>query len=374
MTSTPMNVLIAGAGVAGLEAAFALRALAGDRVEARILAPTDEFVYRPMSVGEPFTAGRARRYPLADLAAAAGAGVTAGAMAEVDAPHRRARTGTGEGLAYDALLVCPGAVMRHPFEHTTRFEDQRVDELLHGLVQDVEGGYVRRLAIVVPAPMPWPLPAYELALLASERAWDMREDMTVVVVTPETSPLAVFGAHASHEVARLLTDRRIEVVTSAYAEVPAPGTIVVHPGGRKIGADRIVSLPALVGPAIPGLPQDGNGFVPIDELGRVRGVEGVWAAGDATDYPLKHGSVAAQLADTIAADIARRAGAEVSVEPFSPTLEGVLLTGARPRRLRHSPGDAGELHPAASGQAPEKIVARHLMPHLAEPQPAGDRA
>jgi 2-polyprenyl-6-methoxyphenol hydroxylase-like FAD-dependent oxidoreductase len=51
------EVLIAGGGVAGLEAAFALRDLAGDRVAVSILAPTDELVYRPTSVAEPFTSG-----------------------------------------------------------------------------------------------------------------------------------------------------------------------------------------------------------------------------------------------------------------------------------------------------------------------------
>ena len=57
MTSSarPRQVLIAGGGVAGLEAAFALRQIAGDRVTVQILAPASEFVYRPTSVGEPFT-------------------------------------------------------------------------------------------------------------------------------------------------------------------------------------------------------------------------------------------------------------------------------------------------------------------------------
>ncbi|HZE05845.1 MAG TPA: FAD/NAD(P)-binding oxidoreductase, partial [Solirubrobacteraceae bacterium] len=163
-----LRVLIAGGGVAGLEAAFGLQELAGERVSVRILAPDDKFVYRPMAIGEPFTSGHARRYPLAGLAAAAGAALVSGALAAVDPARREVTTTGGETLAYDALLVCPGATMRHPYEHTTRFDDAHLDELLHGLVQDVEEGYVRRLAIVVPAPMPWPLPAYELALMASE--------------------------------------------------------------------------------------------------------------------------------------------------------------------------------------------------------------
>jgi sulfide:quinone oxidoreductase len=37
--------VVAGGGVAGLEALLALRALAGTRVELTLVAPHDEFVY-----------------------------------------------------------------------------------------------------------------------------------------------------------------------------------------------------------------------------------------------------------------------------------------------------------------------------------------
>ena len=50
----PFDVLIAGGGIAALEAALALRDLGGDRVATTVLAPDPEFVYRPMTVREPF--------------------------------------------------------------------------------------------------------------------------------------------------------------------------------------------------------------------------------------------------------------------------------------------------------------------------------
>lgn len=369
----PRRVLIAGAGVAGLEAAFALRDLAGDRVTLTLLADTDRYVERPMAVAEPFTTGHARHYALADLAGAAHAELVTGALRAVDPEGHQVMTEDGSRLTYDELILCLGARLEHPYAHTSRFDDSHLDDLLHGLVQDVEGGYVRRLAIVVPAPMPWPLPPYELALMAAERAWEMRAEMQVTVLTPETAPLAVFGAAASHEVSRLLADRGIDVVTSAHCEIPEAQRIVVHPGGRVIAADRIVSLPTLIGPSIEGLPADGNGFIPIDEYGRVPGVTGVWAAGDATDYPLKHGSVAAQLADTVAAGVAAAAGADVRSDPFSPTLEGVLLTGGRPRAIHGRPAtlapDTSAMAELDRRQASPKIAARHLTPRLREAAP-----
>jgi sulfide:quinone oxidoreductase len=366
-SAVPLAVLIAGGGVAGLEAAFALRELAGDRVSVTVLAPTEQFVLRPGSVGAPFTASWAQTYPLPKLVAAAGARLEQGALAEVDPGRRVAVTTDGARLGYDALLVCPGASVTQPYEHATPFDDSRADELLHGLVQDVEEGYVKRLAIVVPAPMPWPLPAYELALLTAARAWETRAQTAITILTPERAPLEPFGPGASDGVAQLLAEREIELVTSAYCEIPRTGTVVVHPGDRTVEADRIVALPALAGPGVRGLPQDGNGFIPIDDRGRVAGADRVWAAGDATDTPIKLGGLAAQLADTIAAQIAAQAGAGPEPGPFEPLLEAVLLTGAAPLQLHARLRDGSYLESELTeiaGELPPKIAARYLAAHL----------
>jgi sulfide:quinone oxidoreductase len=362
------EVLIAGGGVAGLEAAFALHQLAGDRVSLTLMTPVDEFVYRPMAVEEPFTSGAAHRYPLADLAEQAGAQLVRDSLTEVDPGRRVARTAAGATLAYDALVVCSGAGLHERYEHATTVDDAHMDELLHGLVQDVEEGYVKRLAVVIPSPMPWLLPAYELALMCSGRAWDMQTEMTVTVLTPEEAPLAAFGRQASLALAQLLAERHIEVVTSAYCEMPEAKTVEIHPAGATRQFDRVVALPELRGPGLTGLPQDANGFMPIDEYGRVRGVDGVWAAGDATDFPIKHGGVAAQLADTVARSIASSRGACFDPRPFEPELEGVLLTGGRPRYVWGRPtggaGDQSELLRLPGRNMPPKITARYLTPHL----------
>ena len=78
MRGDTTKVLIAGGGVAALEAALALRALAGDRAAVELLAPEPQFWYRPMSVAEPFGLGEARRFELQELATAAGATYTPG--------------------------------------------------------------------------------------------------------------------------------------------------------------------------------------------------------------------------------------------------------------------------------------------------------
>lgn len=363
------SVLIAGAGVAGLEAAFALRELAGDRIAVTVLSAGEDFVYRPSSIGEPFDHSYAEHYELAGLATGAGAALVRGTLAHVDTEARLVRTVEGGELSYDALLVATGARIEPFSEHTTNVDDAHMDELLHGLVQDIEEGYAHELAIVIPAPMPWVFPGYELALMASERAWDMQTELSITLLTPERMALEVFGDQVSREVSLLLAERHIDLVTSAYCEVPQSQQVVVHPGGRVVHAGRVVALPRLLGPAFDGLPADGGGFLPVDEYGRVRGVDRVWAAGDATDVLIKLGGVAAQLADVAARSIAERAGFPTRPKPFAPYVEGVLMTGGTPRYLRADPawpGAAGESISAhvPSAIAPPKIAAPYLASHL----------
>lgn len=363
------RVLIAGGGVAGWEAAFALQELAGERVSTAVLTASDDFVYRPPAIGEPFNRSRAERYSAADLAARAGAELICDTLVEVFADLCVVRTASGSELPYDALLVAAGAAIDPTSTHATCVDDARIDELLHGLVQDVEGGYVHRLAIVIPAPPPWPLPGYELALMAAERAWDMQTELQVTLLTPEHEPLAVFGEKASRGVAQLLAARGIEVLTSAYCEIPASQRVIVHPSGRALAFDRVIALPRLRGPALAGLPHDGGGFLPVDRYGRVRGTERVWAAGDVTDTPIKHGGIAARLADTAARSIAMTCGAHIAEQSFVPVVEGVLMTGGARHYLRGNPAFAGEMGESVFCELPRdahppKIAARYLDPHL----------
>ena len=72
----------------------------------------------------------------------------------------------------------------------------------------------------------------------------------------------------------------------------------------------MVSLPVPEVPEIPGLPQrPPHGYIPVDRYGGVDGLERVFAAGDATWFPIKQGGIAAQQADAAAGAIAELAGA-----------------------------------------------------------------
>src|SRR5690242_14104461 len=184
MAGMPTNVLIAGGGPAALEAALRLHRIAGDRVTTTVLAPETDFTYRPLRVLEPFPAGSAWSYPLARIAADAGFTHVRGKLARVDAAAHAVETTEGRRIDYDVLLLATGAVPARPYAGATVFTGTPADaETLHGLVQDVEGGYTRSIAFVAPPGVTWPLPLYELALMLAERAFETGVEVDLHLVT-----------------------------------------------------------------------------------------------------------------------------------------------------------------------------------------------
>ena len=149
MSNHRYNVLIAGSGPAAMEAALVLRRLAGDLVETTILTPDEHCVHLPMTVLVPFARSGSERHPLAQFAEDSGATLRRGTLASVDPASQEIRTGAGETIAYDALLVAVGGVQVSPYPRTLTFGRLGADERMHGLIQDVEGGYVKRIAFVV---------------------------------------------------------------------------------------------------------------------------------------------------------------------------------------------------------------------------------
>ena len=199
--------------MAALEAALALRDLAGERVNTTLLAPEPEFVYRPMRVREPFGYSLAERYSLEEISRDISVELVRDSFKWLDAPNAVVHTEEGQALEYDALLLAMGARLRPAFTHGLTIDDRRLDEQLHGLIQDVEGGYVRSMAFVMPSTMAWPLPIYELALTTAWRAYGMGIDLSVTIATPEDAPLAVFGSVVSDGVVALLEARGVTTIT-----------------------------------------------------------------------------------------------------------------------------------------------------------------
>ena len=362
----PRKVVIAGAGVAGLEAALALQALAGDLLTVELVSPETDFVYRPLSVAEPFRVGEPRRFPLRLLADAAGAELTRASVRSVDDELHMVVTSDGVAIRYDVVLLALGARPVSGIPGAFVFRGPGDEEAFGALLSQARTGEVKRLVFALPTGASWPLPLYELALLTAVHLSDAGvSSVELALVTPEERPLQLFGAAASRAVTELLDLHGVELRTDTTALGFASGTLQLLPDDQ-IEADRVVALPRLEGPRLEGAPHDAKGFVPTDAFGAVRGLEDVYAAGDLTDFPVKQGGIAAQQADAAAESIAAAAGAPVDPRPFSPVLRGLLLTGLTPRYLRTEPSSVvSEVDTEPLWWPPAKIVGRHLAPFLA---------
>ena len=353
-----MRVLIAGGGVAALEAMLALRADAGDLVDITLVADSPAFSYRSLQVGEAFGVGHPREYRLPSLVEGAGARFVEASVASVQAGARELVLGSGERLGYDALLLALGARSVPAFDHGVTFARGAFDEIL----DDLRSNFAGDLTIVVPPGVTWSLAAYELALMTA--AWG--EGVAVRVVTHEAGPLDIFGPEASNAVGDVLRRAGVEVVAGVTPDVPQDG--LVRAGDRWLQASRIVSLPVPLGPRLHGVPSTADGYLDCDQHSRLRSVAAIWAAGDGTAQPIKQGGLAAQQADAAAADIALRAGAPTRPRPFRPVLRGLLRTANGPLYLRRSlsTDDGGvTVSNEPLWWPPSKVASRRLSAHLA---------
>jgi sulfide:quinone oxidoreductase len=371
------RVVIAGGGVAAIETLLALRHIIGDHVAITLLAPERSFVHRPSSVAGPFGLGGPAPLDLAAIAKDHRAELRRGTLERVDATRRVAVSGDDE-VPYDLLVIAVGAVPSPAVPGSLTFAGPGQAAEVAALLDRAERGELRRLVFAVPAGSTWSLPIYELAIMA---AVDLRDrgvgGVTLGVVTPEPEPLRLFGSAAGEALMQMLDARQISLWTGMRPVAARTGLLDVEPG-PPLRADAVVSVPALSGPGLSGLPSDAGGFIPVDAHGRVAGADGVYAAGDATAFPVKQGGLASQQADAVAEAIAADLGVVPDPAPFRPVLRGLLLTGGAPLYLRAELGGTTEptaraLRGQVSGRAlwwpPGKVAGRYLAPYLSTARP-----
>jgi sulfide:quinone oxidoreductase len=356
-----MDIVIAGGGVAGLEGLLALHRALGDRARFTLIAPDPEFSYRPLAVAEPVGLGHAHRVPLTRFADETGAELVIDGVVAVDDEAGQTRLAGGGTRAFDTLLLAPGGRAVAGVEGATTWWPGGDSDSYGGLLRDLEEGYAKRLAIVVPPGAVWPLPAYELALMTAGEAREMgQDDVSITVVTPEHVPLSLFGDEASKAVAEELRWAGIGLRTGVVARKEGDG-LVLEPPGERLDVQRVFAVPRIVGPAIEGLPFDDEGFIVADDEARVDGCRRTWAAGDGVVSPVKFGGLATHQARRAAAAIARVAGVDAA-DPGEPVLHGRLLVGHRTRRLSGKGGASG----APLWWPHGKVAGEHLPRWLAE--------
>lgn len=349
--ATPRRVVVVGAGVAALECVLALRDLAEAPLHVTLIAPETAFTLRPLDIARPLERRPEGEVALDGFMTEHGGRFRRTAMVAVDTAQRAVRCTSGPDEPYDTLVVAVGAPVRTASAPVITFGEDADGPVR--LLAELEREVVRSIAFVVPTGCAWPLPLYELALMLADRVCDLGlADVDLRLVTPERAPLDLFGMRASAALSRLLGVAGIAV----HADTGA---------AERPDADRVVTLPVMTGPRVDGLPADVDGFVPVDDYGRVLGVGDAYAAGDAADHPIKQGELTCQQAHAVATHIAAAAGGPVDAVPYVPALRGRLMTGPD-GRFDHRPvastATAVATRPLWWPYA--KVPSRYLAPYL----------
>jgi hypothetical protein len=147
--------------------------------------------------------------------------------------------------------------------------------------------------------------------------------------------------------------------------------VVLHlDSGSKLAVDRVLRLPAVHGPAVPGVAHDEHGFLMVDGHARSAHDPRVYAAGDATALSLKHSTLSSDQATAAAEALAAEAGADVEPTPWSACLYGLLTLPPHFPGERGSPWlPGGEPITHCLWWPPGHVAGRNLAPCLAARDP-----
>ena len=360
----PARVVIAGSGVAALEAMLALHESVGPNAAVTLVAPEPSFVYRPLMVAEPF-GSTVPRLDLNVLTRRRDVRRDPGPVSSVEPTRRLLRTAGGGELRYDFLIVATGARRRRARPGSLTLGDPADVASIRRLIGELESSALRAAAFIVPSRRAWALPVYEVALLAAARAQRASAEVELTIVTPEHAPLEIVGGRASHAVEQLLAQRGVAFRGSTFALSAERGALLTAPG-PAVPADGVVSMPELVAATLPGLATDARGFVPADEFGRVDARDDLYVVGEASARHVGHGGIAAQQGETAASVIAAAIEPTRDPRPFRPVLRAALLTDGEPLYFRAALGGerSVELASRPLWWPPVKIAGRHLGPAL----------
>ena len=135
----PLQVLVAGAGVAAWELVLALNALAGKRVAITLIAPDSYFTYRQPGFGSKALARPPMQRVLLDsLASDLGARLVRDTVREVVPDRHEVTTASGATHRYDELVVAVGARPYAPFRDAVTVGGQDTGEALADLSSRLE--------------------------------------------------------------------------------------------------------------------------------------------------------------------------------------------------------------------------------------------
>ncbi len=361
------SVVVLGGGFGGLETAFDLRLLVGDRADITLVSDQDHFLFKPNSIYVPFGLDPDRlKVSLAKPAAKRGIELVQARAHEIDPDARQVRV-DGRSLGYDQLVIATGSDMRpgeipglaeHARTMWTPAEMLELREAFERTLAAAKAGERRRVLFLIPPNNKCAGPLYEIVLMFETwlRRKGGRDATSITWATYEQGYIQAFGPRLHDLVTEEFERRGIEGRTDWVVKgVDAKG--VDFENGERLDHDLLVAFPPYIASTpFAGLEADDRGFLATDlATRRVQGHPEIYAVGDAGDFPVKQAFLAFLQGDAAASQIASvilDKEPELSFDPVSMCIMEQFdkATFAKvPLRLTGDPAHPIEVRPDADG-------------------------
>lgn len=327
------RVVVLGSGFAGLETAFLLRRLAGEkRIELTVVSDQDDFLYTPDAIYLPFGgAERSLHVSLAGPMVRRRIKQRIATVEGIDPARGVVHIADGWPIHYERLVIATGAdpnpdeipgLAEQTCQIRTPGQLHRLGERLRDVARRAAQGLRQQVLFLVPPATTSAVPLYEIVLMLDTwlRRRDLRHRVDLVFTTHEDFYLQAFGSRLHDLVTVEFAARDISGHTGAAVTKVAEGRATYADGAER-ESDLLVASPALVAAVrYDGLPADDRGFLVCEARSRaVTGNPEIFAPGDAGDFPVKQPFLAIRqgdaVADAIAADLTR----STPEDGFTPT-------------------------------------------------------
>jgi sulfide:quinone oxidoreductase len=363
------RVVIVGGGFAGLESAFLTRMRLHDAVDMTLVSDRDSWVFKPNSIYIPFGAEpESLLVPLDRPLAKRHISFHQDRVAGVDPDGRHVQLESGTSLPYDFLVLATGSGMRpeeipglaeHAESIWTSDEMLSLRSALQDLRARARRGEDTDVLFLVPPNNKCAGPLYEMVFMLETwlRREGVRDHVTITYTTFEPTFIQAFGPRLHEVVTTEFAERGVEGHTEAMVTEVRDGE-VLYADGTVRRYDLLISFPPYISAVTyDGLPSDDRGFLETELATRqVTGHPGIYAPGDAGDFPVKQAFLAFLQADAVAEHIAGAVqGREprVSFDPVSMCIMEMFdkATFAQvPLRLTGDPSRPVEVRPDAGDE------------------------